>query len=230
MRGTPSPPSGQFVWWMGFAPPQSPAADLSAAGLKWWQVGAGAEARSLWGATFPAALSPDGKILATAALRQPGASAYDRPNVSIWDAATGRLLQTFAAHDVGVSILAFSPDGKWLATAGQDSRLDPAHLGASLAAMKHSIKLWDTSTWQLGNSLPFVGTGGGGFGKFSPDGRMLAVTSPHGVTLYSVPDGRVIKTLAGAGSEGVRFSPDGQWLARGGGNGIAFWNLANVGK
>ncbi|PYU34644.1 MAG: hypothetical protein DMG31_05635 [Acidobacteria bacterium] len=228
MRATPSPPAGQFVWWMGFAPAQLPLVDLSAAGLRWWQVGAGAEARSLWGTAFPAALSPGGKILATAALRVPSASNYDRPNVSIWDVSTGRLLQTFAAHEVGVSGVAFSPHGKWLATSGQDSRLDPANLGASLASTKHSIKLWDTSTWQPRVSLPFVGMGGG-LGNFSPDGRMLAITAQNSVTLYDVPDGRPIKTFTSAGGV-LRFSPDGQWLARGSGNGIALWNLSGLSK
>ena len=228
MRVTPSPPSGHFVWWMGFAPQQSPTPDLSAAGLKWWQIGAGAEARTLWGTTFAAALSPDGKILATAALRQPSASVYDRPNVGIWDTSAGGLMQTFAAHEVGVSALAFSPDGKWLASAGQESRLDPASLGASLASMRRSIKLWDTATWRMRTALQFVGMVGG-LGNFSPDGRLLAVISQNSVTLYSVPDGRVVKTFSGAGGV-VRFSPDGQWLARGSANGIFLWSISELGK
>jgi WD40 repeat protein len=226
MRITSSPPSAQYVWWMGFAPPQFSAPDLSAAGLKWWQIGAGQDARSVWGTTFAAALSPDGKILATAALRQPSASNYDRPNVGIWEASTGGLMQTFAAHEVGVSGLVFSPDGKWLATAGQESRLDPRNPGASLASMRHSLKLWDTATWQMRTALQFVGMVGG-LGNFSPDGRLLAVTSQNSVTLYSVPDGRAVKTFSGAGGV-VRFSPDGQWLARASANGVALWNLARV--
>ena len=227
-RANPSPQAGQFVWWMDFASTQSPPADLSTAGVRWWQVGAGAEARSFWGATFPAAFSPDGKILATAALRQPPLSPYDRPNVSIWDGATGRLLHTFEAHLV-VSLVAFSPDGKWLGTSGQDSRLDPANRGGSFATMKHSIKLWDTGTWQVRTTLTFVGVDGG-LGKFSPDGRILAVTSQNSVTLYEVPDGRAVKTLSGGGGGAVRFSPDGQWLAQGSVNGIALWNVSKVGK
>jgi WD40 repeat protein len=230
-RVTPSPPTGQYVWWVGFSNPAArlPLADLSAAGLRWWQIGAGPEARSLWGTTFAAALSPNGKILATTALRVPSASNYDRPNAAIWDVSTGRLLQTLAANEVGVAGFVFSPDGKWLATAGQDSRLDPGNLGASLASMKHSIKLWDTATWQVRMSLSFVGIGGG-IGGFSPDGRMLAVTAQNSVTLYDVPEGRAIKTLSGAGGGVTRFSPDGQWLARGSGNGIALWNLSDLGK
>jgi WD40 repeat protein len=118
--GNLSPPAGEHVWWMGFGAAQPPPADLAAAGVKWWKVGAGLEARTLWGATYAAALSPDGKFLVTGAL-QGG-------NVSAWDVSTGQLLRTFAAHDVGVSIVVFSPDGRFLLTAGQDSRIDPANL------------------------------------------------------------------------------------------------------
>ena len=137
-------------------------------------------------------------------------------------------MQTFAAHEVGVSGLVFSPDGKWLATAGQESRLDPRNLGASLASMRHSLKLWDTATWQMRTALQFVGMVGG-LGNFSPDGRLLAVTSQNSITLYSVPDGRAVKTFSGAGGV-VRLSPDGQWLARASANGIALWNLTSITK
>src|SRR4029077_3599051 len=118
--------------------------------------------------------------------------------------------------------------GKWLATAGQESRLDPHNLGASLASMRHSLKLWDTTTWQMRTTLQFVGMVGG-LGNFSLDGRLLAVRSQNSVTLYSVPDGRAVKTFSGAGGV-VRFSPDGQWLARVSANGIALWNLASITK
>lgn len=212
-----SPPVGEHVWWMGFGAAQPPRADIAAAGIKWWQVGAGPEARSLWGTTYAGVLSPDGKILVTGAT-QGG-------NVSVWDTSTGRLLQTFSAHDVGVGIVAFSPDGKWLLTAGQDSRIDPANMGPSMANLKHSIKLWETDTLQLHLSMPFIGMTGG-FRGFSPDGRTLAVGRGNLITLYTVPDGRLIKTLTGGGTGAVRFSPDGLWLAQSGPNGIALWHLS----
>jgi hypothetical protein len=62
---------------MGFGAAQPPPRNLAAAGIRWWQVGAGAEARFLWGATYPAAFSPDGKFLVTGAMRG--------GDVSVWD-------------------------------------------------------------------------------------------------------------------------------------------------
>jgi len=36
----------------------------------------------------------------------------------LWDAQTGRLLQTFSKNDVS-----FSPDGKWIASASSDKTI-----------------------------------------------------------------------------------------------------------
>jgi WD40 repeat protein len=217
---TLSPAAGEHVWWMGFRASQPPG-DFAASGVRGWQVGAGPEARFLWGAIYTAAFSPDGKLLVTAA--SSGGS------VSVWDGFAGRLLQTFVAHDVSVNVVAFSPDGKWLLTSGQDSRLDPNNFAASMATMKHSIRLWETGTWQPRLSLPFIGMTGG-FRGFSPDGRTLAVSTGNFITLYSLPDGQPIRTLTGGETGAARFSPDGLWLAQGGPNGIALWNLSSPAK
>ncbi len=113
-----------------------------------------------------------------------------------------------------------------VAYCGQDSRIDPANLTASVAALKHSVRFWETGTWQLQFSLPFIGMTGG-FGRFRPVGSMFTVSRGSLITLYSVPDGSPIKTLAGGGRGAVRFSPDGLWLAKGSPKGVALWNLSS---
>ena len=109
------------------------------------------------------------------------------------------------AHEGGVTALALSPDGRTVATGGQDG----------------SLRLWSA-----GEGLkPLADVGGGEGGllalAFSEDGRWLASSSASGlVRLHDPATAAAGKTWQLPGPvTALRFSPDGRHLLAGGANG-----------
>jgi WD40 repeat protein/HEAT repeat protein len=141
-----------------------------------------------------AALSPDGKRIASAA----GVAFLGRNNaeVILWEADTGRPIRTLATDHAGISALAFSPDGKWLVTSGGGS----VRLWAADGAKE--VHRWTLTPEQMAGS-------GAGL-AFSPDGKQLAVAA--GVTLvWNVETKAEVRVLKGESQPA--FSPDGKHLA-----------------
>ena len=107
---------------------------------------------------------------------------------------------TLLSGDVRGGALAFSPDGKWLAT-GSDSQV---------------IQIWDVATRQRIRQLR------GHQGKivrlaFTPDGRTLASADTDGeVRLWNparpTGDLQITNEIKGWGGIPPQFSPDGKWL------------------
>ena len=91
--------------------------------------------------------SPDGKLLAASGGQT--SVPHDKPwpsRIKVWDAGSHAELRTIEAHTNSIPALAFSPDGKTLASGSMDQ----------------TVKLWDTAT-QAPQTL-----------AFSPDGKVLA--------------------------------------------------------
>ena len=134
------------------------------------------------GATF----SPDGTKLATIT----GSLA------KVWDAHTGRELLTLAGHNNWVTSIAFSPDGKRLATTSFDE----------------TAKVWSITTGQEAILL----SGKGLRVAYSPDGTRLATDGLDGFAhLWDAVTGKELQTLSGHTDSvmGIAFSPDGKRLA-----------------
>jgi len=119
-------------------------------------------------------------------------------------------------HTARVTSVAFSPDGKTLASGSSD----------------HTVRLWDVATGrQIGR--PLAGhLGAVSSVAFSPDGKTLASGSfDNTVRLWDVATGRQIgRPLAGhlGAVSSVAFSPDGTTLASGCDNGtVRLWDVAS---
>jgi WD40 repeat protein len=132
----------------------------------------------------------------------------------ILPAATQAAAPAAAPAQDGLATVAFSPDGKRVASGGDDTR----------------IFLWDTATGALQQTLPgHVGAAVTAV-AFSPSGTILASAGRDSVVrLWDPASAAAIRNLAGS-EEGLRtlaFSPDGATLAAGGEDtSIFLWDVA----
>ena len=168
-------------------PPHSIAQDYTQ-----WNLPEGAKMRLGKGVIHDVQFFPDGTRLAVAS------------SIGIWiyDTRTYQEIALLTGHTNSVWSLAFSPDGKTLASGSLDG----------------SIRLWDVTTWQH-KQIPTedIVTSV----VFSPDGKTLASVSGSWegtISLWDAATGRHKKTLRGHTDavNSIAFSSDGTTLASGG--------------
>lgn len=128
-------------------------------------------------------------------------------SVKIWDPLERRSLVTLAAHRLQVRALAFSDDGRLLATAGEEGvmRVWEWETRTELAAFEDD---------QIADEL-----------CFAPDSSQLAAGMREVVRLYSLHGGQQLTLNTGRGGASVlRYAPTGVYLVSGGEDDFSVWN------
>jgi eukaryotic-like serine/threonine-protein kinase len=247
--GSPAIPG---VWSVAFSPDGQRIVTGGQDKLaKVWDAETGQELLALdhANAVLSAVFSPDGKLIAA------GVGWYGEQRVGevkVWDTATGQLRFTLQATPAWA--VAFSPDGKRLATGGANGavKLWNAATGQEILALKRhrggvsgvafsrdgrrlvtgshdkTAKVWDTGTGQelftLKGHTHYVRCV-----AFSPDGqRIVTGSDDRTVRIWESSTGEEVFTLKGHTKEvrSVAFSPDGQRLVTGADAVARVWSAA----
>jgi WD40 repeat protein/serine/threonine protein kinase len=221
--------------------------------VRTWSPSTGSQLLTLRGhegVVFGLGFSPDGRRLA---------SASADGTVKVWDSATSEEFLSLRGHmrrrrtgalggDISVIRVQYSPDGRWLASAGEDDMIriwEPdtgkevrtlqGHKGAvrglafspdskllASASEDGTLRTWDVETGKDGKVL--TGHLDGVFCvAFGPDERhLVSAGKDKTVRIWDLADDNGNQVLAGHEAEirTVAVSQDGRWLASGRGDGI----------
>ena len=158
----------------------------------------------------PLAFTPDGRLLASACGFRAMEQGCKDPSIKLWTFATGQLAGKLTGHKTRVRALAFSPDGRLLASGGED----------------RTVRLWNLAT---AAEVRFIPMELGAYAlSFSPDSKWLAAQENQVIHVLDVASGREMHPLRQPnGGFGVAFAPDGRWLASTGSEPhVTLWDLA----
>jgi WD40 repeat protein len=206
--------------------------------LALWDVETGTRIRRFTAPTnvMSVAFSPDGAQLASSHVGGFKDGKWFDPERSIiilWDVKTGREIRRLRGHTAKIHSLAFSPDGKFIASAaGGGHTTDGWH-----DAHENTVRIWDVATGEelarveLGSAVRSV--------AFTPDGRHVVTGGgrrgdpgsadlrlwrlPEDVVAHAKPPVREItrETRLFGGHKALvqsaAFSPDGRYILSGGG-------------
>jgi len=135
------------------------------------------------------AYSPKGRFLATADLEG---------GLQLWDPQARRQLAAWEGHGQEIDAVAFSPDERWLAAGGREERVDVYDLNTLRRALPALV--YSSPVFAL---------------AFSADNRFLKCCCGHDLSLWGMPEGKLISRIDFDGRNPAVFGLGGEMLAVG---------------
>jgi WD40 repeat protein len=187
-----------------------------------WELATGKELAKFPGANWgnSVAFHPDGALIAVAS---------DELKIHLWDLATGKKVRELHGDPTHILTVAFSPDGKFLASAHGEEHRVVGPDGKEKFEYRESptVILWDPAT---GKQVRSWGRQGGRIHglRFSPDGKLLA-TSGSKLRMWETAAGQEVPALPGHQWDvsSLAVSPDGRTLAsRSSDKTVRTWDIA----
>jgi WD40 repeat protein/serine/threonine protein kinase len=160
--------------------------------LRWWELFPEPRERNVRLETMKVQFSPDGGTLAV----------FHRTNIVLWDVASATPRITLAGETGPASMVAFSPDGRWIATA------------QGFGDTEYAIQLWETASGRpagvfTGHKQSIASI------AFSPDGKTLASSSEDStLKFWNIATQQELLNIRRLGGpvRYLMFSPNGQVL------------------
>ena len=211
-----------------------------------WQATGRQDVAVLHGHTGPVAVvefAPDGHRLASVSHRTRLVPVVADDTIRVWEVDPRATLPVLRGHRSYVYPVAYSPDGRWIASGDWDNRLRlwDARTGEACAildngdfvktlafspdssrvvsARQDRLQVWEVATGRRVQEIQSPAPNILAL-AFHPDGATLAAlngsSGSGGVTVFNAATGGVVARLRLAGrhdTKALAYSPDGRWLA-----------------
>ena len=159
---------------------------------------------------YATAWSPDGTLMATSL----NGSVYGNV-VVVWNVKTGQIVYTFHGQSgqSGPGAGAWSPDGKYVASAGYDN----------------TVQVWNARTGQVifnhqGGAI-FNQQAGGAYIAWAPTGMTLAFPgADKTVQVWNVATNKLLTSRSDPAAGALAWSPDGKEIANASYDTVVIWN------